>query len=182
MTRATIIAVAAGATIGYLAHEPSVQSLLLSAVVAVVGWVASRHLQDPGTSAERQPDSNPLADEIARARRFQRHLSVVALRDIDPSDGPLDVRSLAALGMTRLVDRALSDETTTFLLLPETDRHGALVVAQRIESKLGPASVRVAVATFPNDAATGTGLIDVAVGQLDSDTLPGSVRTVDSIG
>lgn len=57
-----------------------------------------------------------------------------------------------------------------------------MVVVGRLESELGRESVRVAVATFPQDAATGQGLVDAAVRQLDSDVLRAPARAADSVG
>lgn len=180
MKRTTVIAVAAGATIGYLAHEPSPESLLLSALVAIIGFLATRHLNAPGAAATNVPSSDALSEEMARARRFGTSLSLVAVRPLGTET--FDHERLLAAAAIRFVDRALSDEGTTFLLLPQTNRQGAMAVAQRIESELGPSVVRVAVATFPDDAATGQGLIDAAVRQLDTDALRAPVRAADSVG
>lgn len=109
MTRTTIIAVAAGVTIGYLLHAPSPESLLASLVVAAVGFMAIRHLRTTGATTVDAPRPDALAEEMARARRFGHQLSLVAVRALDAA---VDEARILKLASTRFVDRSMTDEAT----------------------------------------------------------------------
>jgi hypothetical protein len=103
-------------------------------------------------------------EELARARRYGRPLTVVALR----------VERLAELaGAGRLVgahlgrwDRVGRLATTTpalALVLPETDRAAALAFVARLRSVLAGACMAAAV--FPEDGCSFTQLVDLALGR-----------------
>lgn len=181
MTRTIVVAVAAGATIGFLAQDPAPANLVAIVAVTIIGYAAIRHLRPAVASSAEALAADPLAEEMARARRFDQPLSLVALRPVDGASSGIDAQRLAAALSGRVVDRVLERQGATLLLLPGTARKGALVVAERVRSSLLPAPVAVAVVAFPADAATGPGLIDAALAQLEQEQLRGAVRPADSV-
>jgi len=128
-----------------------------------------------------------LASELHRASRFDRPVSVLMadldlLRDINNSHG-----HLAGDAVLRAVAETLTSELRDYdiaarfggeeftVLLPETDREGALAIAERIragvatrEISLAPrpgtvqATISIGVATFPDDGTIREELLDAA--------------------
>lgn len=127
-----------------------------------------------------------LADEAARAQRYGRPLSVLFF-DLDNFKQVNDTHGHATgSGLLRLVGEFLRKEAREtdrpvryggdefVLVMPETDKQGAVELAERLRTGLanavmtvgkGPA-VRVAasfgVASFPADAKDGTALLEAA--------------------
>ena len=125
-----------------------------------------------------------LRREIRRATRFGQEMSLIML-DVDNLKAYNDKHghlrgSFLLKGMAQLLSRNLrsfdliakygGDEFT--LILPQTTREGALVVAERMRSAVettefplaprGAITVSLGVSTFPNDASDSLGLIRVA--------------------
>ncbi len=125
-----------------------------------------------------------LRREIKRAGRFNQKLSLVMI-DVDNLKsyndrnghmrGSLLLKEIAGLfaGQIRsfdLVAKYGGDEFT--LILPQTDRHGACVVAERMRDVIashtfplappGGITVSLGVATFPEDAKDTIGLIEAS--------------------
>jgi diguanylate cyclase (GGDEF)-like protein len=128
-----------------------------------------------------------LAAELRRASRFQRPVSVLMadldlLREVNNNHGHL-AGDAVLRGVAEVLTRELRDYDTAArfggeeftILLPETDREGALAIAERIRAgvevrdiSLAPrpgttrASISIGVATFPHDAKTPERLLDAA--------------------
>jgi hypothetical protein len=104
-------------------------------------------------------------DEIHRARRYGRPLTVVAFAT--------DRRSHAAAIAMELRNRArvndivgLHDSSTVMAVLPETDDDAATAVVQRLSEAIDDAlvsRVRVGMTAFPRDEVTWIGLRDSLV-------------------
>lgn len=116
---------------------------------------------EPVTSRGASLESAAM-DEIHRARRYGRPLTVVAFTT--------DRRSHAAAIATELRSRArvndivgLQDGSTVMAVLPETDDDAATTVVQRLSEAIDDAlvsRVRVAMTAFPRDEVTWIGLRD----------------------
>lgn len=100
-----------------------------------------RHITDPITSLWNAPYTTiKLAEEIKRARRFGNALSVVSLAFDGPPQADPEVRkrlltTVAGILLceSRDIDHVGRSETDGFtLVLPQTDVHGASVMAGRV--------------------------------------------------
>jgi diguanylate cyclase (GGDEF)-like protein len=142
--------------------------------------------------------SEALADEVARATRFDRPLSLLMadldlLREVNNTHGHLagDAVLVGIAGIFRnelrpydLAARFGGEEYA--VLLPETDGAAALQIAERVrervdEARFGEygevrATVSIGVATFPADAPTETSLVASADAALYRAKLDGRNR------
>ena len=125
-----------------------------------------------------------LRREIRRATRFSQDLSLVML-DVDNLKAYNDRHGhLRGSFLLKLMAQLLSQNLRSFdliakyggdeftLILPQTAREGALVVAERMRAAVestefplaprGAITISLGVSTFPHDAGDGMGLIRVA--------------------
>jgi GGDEF domain-containing protein len=117
-----------------------------------------------------------LAEEIARAGRYQHSLVVVLLEPAnllaDPTEEAYARAAKALRQSLRLSDFAGQfDEERFLVLLSETDRAGAQVIGQRLLADLRSASDppvrwRGVLVSYPEDGANPDALIDRAFGTL----------------
>lgn len=109
-----------------------------------------------------------LAYEFARARRYERPISVVA---IDPADLPdqSDVR-------LRFCDLLCTDPRTgsALIVLPESNATSLAGTVQRIRGALAP-DVRLGAASFPDDALTLEETVSLATARLQGTAAPSEV-------
>ncbi len=138
----------------------------------VVDELTSR---DPVTGALKSAYAHGVVvEEIERARRYQRSLTLALIRPegwsrvVEERGEVRAQQALADLGAllaetVRVVDKVIRYGDTTFaLLLPETPLEGAHVVAEKVcrtalERIAVP--VRAGIAAFPDDAANGDALL-----------------------
>ncbi|MCC6619328.1 MAG: hypothetical protein IT341_09880 [Chloroflexi bacterium] len=178
-----VLATIGGAVAGFVAHgTDTIGLVLLAAAILLLLVVLRRMAQAPGSPAEAGPALDPLAHEMARARRFGQELSLVAVRATADVPGAPNHQAVIEAASPRQVDRAWRDGETTFLLLPQTDRMGGQLVVDRIESKLPAGSVRAGVANFPIDAVTGEALLEAALRDMAIEPVVAAVRVADSVG
>jgi GGDEF domain-containing protein len=178
-----ILALAAAAMVHSLTMELPLDVVIVAAVVAMV-WRAAMAIESARAdvaiaavtpvvmqriSADRRRptfdrETGLLADwyfrlrveeEIARAQRYGQKFTMLRI-----SAGPEDARrgiALAARTCLRSIDLAGSIGSTTCVLLPNTTREAAAIVAERL-LELAP-GVEIAAAECPTDAATLAGLL-----------------------
>lgn len=100
-----------------------------------------------------------MAYEFARARRYERPISVLVMAQEDvPSGDTVHLRFSDMLAMDARRDLAL-------VLLPETNATDAAGAARRVRAGL-PVGVHFGVASFPDDALTLDDLFDAATSRL----------------
>jgi hypothetical protein len=114
------------------------------------------HMSGAGTLATVE---NEIAGELYRSRRYQRPLTLVAIGLASLNGQRATV--VSALRGLRATDRVWDLGDRVLVLLPETDRDGAEQFLERVVSDGhgSPVQTHAAVATFPDDALTGTGLL-----------------------
>ena len=110
-----------------------------------------------------------LLSEASRAARYERPLSVVAVRAAGQTAGwETTVRS---------VDRVVTCRGDwTVLLLPETDAQGSMRLVQRFMA--ADAAARAAVVSLPDDLQSGSELVAALCDMVTQQTPPGNVVTV----
>lgn len=100
-----------------------------------------------------------MAYEFARARRYERPISVLALPADDvPSGDIVRLRFSDIVALDRRRDVAL-------VLLPETDSTDLAGALRRIRANM-PVGIRIGGASFPEDALTLEHLMDVAADRM----------------
>jgi diguanylate cyclase (GGDEF)-like protein len=122
-----------------------------------------------------------LEEELARARRYERPLSVVALEPLDweqaldgRADAEADARLRAIAGellrSVRVMDRVARSGGVEFLLiLPETPMAGAEIFTERLVVSVATTTaveLRAGVASYPDDADTVEDLVAEARGAM----------------
>ncbi len=116
---------------------------------------ASRTLLDAGTLERR------AGDEISRARRYHRALSVVALElDSAAEQRLIGQTALHLLRRWDLIGLANTDRPTVVVVLPETDRGGGDSFIRRLRDVVS--GIPMGTATFPADGGRLETLIEVA--------------------
>lgn len=128
-----------------------------------------------------------VAEEIARAERGGRSLSLLLLEPADLLDGPPDdVRAEAARQLRyvlRAGDFAAQLDGERFLvMLPETERHGATAAGRRLLAELreaGGASLRwrAAIVAYPEHGDTPDALVGRAQAILQPGRLASALRS-----
>lgn len=123
-----------------------------------------------------------LECEVARARRRRSPVSVVLLK-VDPADRGLmeEVAKYAREGYRLLDVLGTFDDRAVGMLLPDSDREGAQVAAQRVLSSFSSARdlsearkadrLTVGVATFPEDGKEARELLAAADARAGGDRL-----------
>ncbi|MFZ5784834.1 MAG: sigma 54-interacting transcriptional regulator [Acidobacteriota bacterium] len=140
---------------------------LTVAVSALVLRAGAHRVLTDGELDER------LESEADRARRYRRPLSLLALRLLG---GPDAIRQqlLSVGAVLRRMDTLASYGPRDYaVLLPEADRSAAGSVAERVLAA-AEAGARTGLATLPDDAASGAGLLEVARTRLRGAPSPGS--------
>ena len=161
-------------------------SLIQRALTVPQLWADARTDAKTGLFNSRHFNAE-LASELRRAGRFDRPVSVLMadldlLRDVNNSHGHL-AGDAVLRAVAETLTRELRDYDTAArfggeeftVLLPETDREGALAIAERIRAgvaardiSLAPrpgtvrATISVGVATFPDDGTTREELLDAS--------------------
>lgn len=96
-----------------------------------------------------------VEEELIRGRRYDRGF-VLARVTLEAAGVPFAPHHRASLesieARLRRVDRAWVDDRHVYLLLPESDRRGAQLVAQRLLADFGLSDLRLAA--FPQDGVT----------------------------
>ncbi len=146
------------------APAPLLVRLLSHAAVAAAGCLQ----RDAQPSGDGVLDPTALAavaeEEIARARRYGRPLAVVAVRVERVADLAQVGRLVGQhLGRWDRVGRVAATTPALALVLPETERAGALDLIARLRGTLP--GVGVAAAVFPQDGATYAQLVELALGR-----------------
>jgi hypothetical protein len=100
-----------------------------------------------------------MAYEFARARRYERPISMMAL----PWAGLPEDAVLLRFSDILAIDRR---RETAYVMMPETDAPGAAGAVRRVRDAV--ADVRVGAATFPEDALTLQDLMEAAAGRISS--------------
>lgn len=130
---------------------------------------------DPATGAVKHAHAQRLiSEEVDRARRYQRNLTVVMLgpdqwddvvhdRGSDGAERLIEEVGRAYVDTLRSIDRLIHIDGPDFAaLLPETELEGARIAAEKLctvgSSRFGVA-VRAGIASFPEDDVTGDGLM-----------------------
>ena len=122
----------------------------------------SAGLLDPATGWYRQWYAQlRLSEEIIRANRYKRALAVVTIRLPSDPQTPLNrgalLAALSEIGAREL--RAIDlpgilGRHAYFVILPETDKAGAKVVARRLAATMGAFAAVIGVADYPKDGKT----------------------------
>ena len=105
-----------------------------------------------------------LRREFARAVRYRQHIAILLVELPPTGDVLASVRDAV-----RLCDSAVpASPSRVAVILPETQLSGALVVATRLASALGPSPSKggpqsVGVATYPSPSVTDAGTLMQAV-------------------
>ena len=185
-TQVFLAAAIAGAIVAaaYLRRDTEARKEGFGLALAEVGELRSQSLLE--SKLLGRPQINPLDLELERARRYEHSMSLVVIRpdDIDSIANRYgELGSAEVLGEVaeavgrnlRAMDRPRLDEPLGFVIvLPETTRDGARVVAERIRLDVGRRrldfgpgelvnlSVTIGVATFPDDALTNEELVTAA--------------------
>lgn len=115
--------------------------------------LASRRVAPPESRPQRGRSRDLLERELERSRRHGHEFTLVriACRDLPPVGVASAVRS---------TDEVWVERGDVFVLLPETERGGAAVVANRIENVPCDAEIRLDSATFPSDGLTERALLE----------------------
>lgn len=104
-----------------------------------------------------------LARTLAQARRYGRRAALLVVSaESGPEDPRLAIRraALSLLGLLRDSDLATLQGSELWVLLPETDRLGALLLHQRILRHVPEAgSLRIGSAAFPEDGSDAESLL-----------------------
>jgi GGDEF domain-containing protein len=163
----------------------------LDEVQRVIASITFHHIgQLPPSLMEAQ---EAVYQEVKRARHYERPLSVIALK-VDQKVFEIALpqivkevqhamrKEFVLARIARILDQTLHDfETITLrhdcfiLVLPETDAEHASLVAERLkeavrqEMKL---KLKVGAATFPEQAVTFEGLIELATHNLNPPSFP----------
>ncbi len=142
-----------------------VGAALLFGVCLAIG--VSR-LGAPGEAAELAAEATfgPVLEELERSRRYGHSCAVIRLAG---AGGNRDGLRRDLRVRLRVTDRSWHDGTDAWVLLPECDRAGAERYFGRLADDIpGVAALidgsMVAVASFPEDALTSGGLMDVLYG------------------
>lgn len=107
------------------------------------------------------------AREVTRARRYRRPLSLLVLSPADADDETLRRLGSDVMAVIRVVDiLARLDDKRLVLLLPETERAGATILARRTEAR-NP-GLRVTVAALPGDGPSLESLLATAMPRMDT--------------
>jgi diguanylate cyclase (GGDEF)-like protein len=201
-TQVFLAAAIAGAiaSAAYLRRDIEKRKERLGLALAEVGELRSQTTLESTLFGSSQ--INPLDLELERARRYEHCLSLIVIRpdDIDAIAtrygelGSAEVLGEVAEAVARnlrAMDRARLDDPLGYVvLLPETQRQGARVVAERIRLDVGQRrldfgpgelvnlSVTIGVATFPDDALTNDELIAAARRAFGAGLELGGNRTV----
>jgi len=182
-----IDAPAAGILIVFMAVAIGFAFTLARALTQLHDRVAEQAATDPLTGLwNRRRLGERLEQEVDRAQRFRHKISLLIL-DVDDfkavndkeghlqGDLVLETVGRAVLTATRTIDvgaRYGGDELA--LILPETDRRGATIVAERLREEIGDkeiprrdggtmrATISVGVATLPDSASDLDSLVDEA--------------------
>jgi two-component system, NtrC family, response regulator AtoC len=119
--------------------------------VAVMLTVSSR-LKRASLIVEPDVFESRLRAEIDRARRYQRHVSVAALRVIG-SDSAIESMAMALREMDMMADYG---EDHYVILLPELEQSHAIDLLQRLATAAATTgtSLRAGIATAPTDAVS----------------------------
>jgi hypothetical protein len=156
-----------GALLALLPDED--QAVLLAGVLAHAASGAARHL-----AAESLPVADAVlpstvfaeraADEILRAERYHRPLSLVVF-ETDRLDemAQLGLELSPALRRWDLLGRLDVDRPAIAAVLPETSRAGARGLIERLSGDL--LGVRTGAASFPEDGAGFAHLVEIARGR-----------------
>lgn len=160
---AVAIAIAVTAAIGPLVAVAAVLVPALLVTVAVSLFGPRTALQGESRlehSSEGDQKWGPLANELARSRRYGRTL--VLLRVGVPPGTPERATLQARLTtFVRMTDRAWVTGDDLFVVVPESDKADAQRLIERMRSATGSlfSGVSVQMATFPDDAVTARALI-----------------------
>lgn len=175
----TVTQVAAIVLTGILARQISsglldVKHIIHNLTFGRIGTLPSRFSEEQGV----------MYNEIKRARRFQRPLSILALKvDDNTIKGMLPkmveeiqqamLHEYAYAGMARILDENLLEHDIIvrrsdyfLILLPETTVEDTPIVVKKISEAIRSkmdVRLRAGVANFPSDAATFERLIDLAM-------------------
>ena len=201
-TQVILGAAIAGAVLSaaYLRRDIDSRDEGLGLALAQIGELRSHTSLESKLLGRRQV--NPLDIEIERARRYEHSVSLIVVRP-DDMDGVAnrygELGSTEVLGEVaeavgrnlRAMDRPRLDEPLGFVVvLPETARDGARVVAERIRLDVGRRrldfgpgelvnlSVTIGVATFPDDALTNEDLVTAARRAFSAGLELGGNRTI----
>ena len=201
-TQVFLSAAIAGAVLSaaYLRRDVENRNERLGLALAEIGELRSQTTLESKLLGRGQ--INPLDLELERARRYEHSVSLIVVRPDDMDAianrygelGSADVLGevAEAVGRTlRAMDRPRLDEPLGFVIvLPETTRDGARVVAERIRLDVGRRrldfgpgeivnlSVTIGVATFPDDALTNEELVTAARRAFSAGLGLGGNRTV----
>ena len=125
-----------------------------------------------------------LAYEFARARRYERPISVVAIAPTDLPDQSdvrlrfCDLRDTLfdTLLLTAECDLLCTDPRTgaALIVLPESNATSLAGTVQRIRGALAP-DVRLGAASFPDDALTLEETVSLATARLQGTAAPSEV-------
>ena len=165
------------------AAPSAVQQALLEldqSVTAQTQRLTTLAIIDPKSGAlNRQGIMRRLRDEIERAQRFNRCVSVLSVRDEDPSDDLVRLLNQYA----RSVDLvAQTDPDCLLIVMPETTLSGATELARRLQLDVVDRSVGLGVASFPQHASSADQLVRRAESASDSGlhSRDGHIVTADS--
>jgi diguanylate cyclase (GGDEF)-like protein len=201
-TQVFLAAAVVGAVLAaaYLRRDLETRSEGLGLALAQIGELRSQTALERKLLGRRE--IGPLDLELERARRYEHCVSLIVVRPDDLDDvanrygelGSTEVLGEVAEAVghnLRAMDRPRLDEPLGFVVvLPETTRDGARVVAERIRLDVGRRrldfgpgelvnlSVTVGVATFPDDALTNDDLVAAARRAFSAGLELGGNRTV----
>lgn len=149
---------------------------LLVGVLVHAATAASRYLHEnriPAAEDVLPPAglTERATNELARAERYQRPVSVVAFELAHAADvanfAPPLLRSLRHWDFLGRLD---SDPPALIAVLPETSRSGARGIIKRMSQKFGTLTAGAAV--FPDDAGGWVSLVELARGRAIRGTSP----------
>ena len=136
-------------------------AVLHSAAPAVERILRSHLHDDAGFLLEQASFEERVTQEIGRARRYQRELSLLVCRPISANHVRLCGELLGArLRRWDAIGLLSSDCHELAAVLPETSRGGALGTLNRLREDL--AGARAGIAVFPEDGRSQAQLIGVA--------------------
>lgn len=164
-----------GGLIGHATAGTATAVPALALAVGVLVALSIVELRRAGSAApvavvaEPEPGWQPVAAELARARRYGRPFSVVQISSPSDADGRALAASLAP--SLRRTDQAWVEGDSVILLLPESDGQAAETFARREITSL-PGSCAWRIASFPVDGLTVDALRSVLAGQRTATVVP----------
>lgn len=179
--QAAIAGVGFDSGLGLLVALLALGALLLLFLTAPVG---------PSASADSPAEASwtEFRRELRRSRRGGQPLTMLRLvGDELPGDGPDGLSDLGTrarrLGLhLRLVDRVWVDETSVFVLLPDTSRAAADALIARIRAASpGQLPAHIRIATFPENGLTSGALVAAVYGGA-VDSVPTPIRPTPGVG